>query len=85
MIRSLTLFLSFAAALMAAEPVKPTSAGGDTSAPKEEKKAVYIPENLEDCFRELDKRLKPEDLEKIRKGEITPIDMGNPKGVRFKQ
>ncbi len=44
-------------------------------APKEEKKEAYIPKDLDDCFRELDKNLRPEDIDKIRKGEIQAIDM----------
>ena len=75
MIRFSLLFFSLVATLAAAEPVKSSSTKGDPSAAKEEKQEVYIPENLDDCFRELDKHLKPEDIEKIRAGEITPADM----------
>jgi hypothetical protein len=45
------------------------------SPPKEEKQEVYIPKDLDDCFRELDKRLRPDDIEKKRKGEIEAISL----------
>lgn len=36
---------------------------------------IYIPKDLEDCFRELNKNLRPEDIEKIKSGEITVSSM----------
>ena len=41
----------------------------------ENKEAVYIPKNLEDAHQELEKILKPEDIEKMKRG--TEKDMSS--------
>lgn len=55
--------------------LSPAAATKKDSAPKEQKKEVYIPKDLDDCFRELDRLLRPDDIEKIKKGEIKAIEM----------
>ena len=42
---------------------------------KVQKEEIYIPKDLADCFSELNKMLKKEDIDKIKLGEIKPIDM----------
>jgi hypothetical protein len=76
MIRILLLSISLTVPILAAQPTTPDETAPDAKTATEAKKEeAYIPENLEDCFRELDKNLRPEDIEKIRQGEITPSDM----------
>ncbi len=67
---------------VSAEPA--TKAPPPTTAIKGEKKELYIPKDLEDSFQELDKLFRPEDQEKIRKGDLTVIGMhmGLGRGLR---
>ena len=61
----LTAFPFFSVAQAESEP----------DAPAPEAEEVYIPTDLEDCSSELNKRLCPEDIEKIKSGEITATSM----------
>lgn len=39
------------------------------------KEEIYIPKDLDECFKELNKLLNKEDVEKIRSGEVEAIEM----------
>ncbi len=49
--------------------------GQDGDESEDEAEEIYIPKDLNDCFSELNRLLKKEDIEKIRSGEIEPIEM----------
>lgn len=73
--RIFIILFAFITSLSCFATGEPKLASSSKNPPKEEVKEIYIPKDLDDCFRELDKLLKKEDIEKIRKKEIEAIDM----------
>jgi hypothetical protein len=45
---------------------------------------IYIPKDLEDCLRVLDQQVHSEDIQKIRDGSITVVDMHMGLGLRIR-
>ena len=74
MLKLVILIVALSASVSFAAEAKKDAPASEASS-KEEKKETYIPTDLDDCYRELDKNLRADDIEKIRKGEIQAIDM----------
>lgn len=73
--RILIILLAFVTSLSCLATDAEKTAPAQKKPAKKEAPEIYIPKDLDDCFRELDKHLKKEDIEKIINKEIEAIDM----------